>query len=105
MNLMHWIVSALTIGVSAYLIPGVEVNVPGAFVFAIVLGLINTFIKPLVVFVTLPINILTLGLFTLVINAGLILLAAKFTPGVSFSGFWAALLFSILLWLINSLFA
>lgn len=104
MPIIHWIVSALAILVAAYLIPGVEVTFIGALVAAIVLALINIFIKPLVVLLTLPINVLTLGLFSLVINALLVMLASMVVPGFSVDGFLAALLFSILLSLINWLF-
>lgn len=104
MPIIHWIVSALAILVAAYLIPGVEVTFVGALVAAIVLALINIFIKPLVVLLTLPINVLTLGLFSLVINALLVMLASMVVPGFSVDGFLAALLFSILLSLINWLF-
>jgi putative membrane protein len=104
MTLIHWIVSALAILVAAYLLPGVDVTLIGALVLAIVLALINIFLKPLITLLTLPINIVTLGLFSLVINALLILLAAAIVPGFSVDGFWTALIFSILLAVINWLF-
>lgn len=104
MTLIHWVVSALAILVAAYLLPGVDVTLIGALVLAIVLALINIFLKPLITLLTLPINIVTLGLFSLVINALLILLAAAVVPGFSVDGFWTALFFSILLALINWLF-
>lgn len=103
-TLMHWLLSAIAVGVAAYLVPGVTTTVLGAVVAAIVLGLLSLFIKPLIVLLTLPINILTLGLFSLVINAGLVLLAGMIVPGFSVAGFWWALLFSIVLSLINLLF-
>lgn len=71
---------------------------------AVVLALINTFIRPVLLLLTLPINIVTLGLFTLVINALLVMLAAAIVPGFQIASFWTALLFSILLFLINALF-
>jgi putative membrane protein len=97
MSIIHWIVGTLSILITAYLLPGVVVTLPGAFVLAIVLGLLNIFIKPLIFILTLPINILTLGLFSLVINAFLIILAAKIVPGFAVGGFWNAMLFSIVL--------
>lgn len=103
-TLLHWLVSALAILVAAYLIPGVSITLIGAFVLAVVLGLINITLKPILFILTLPITILTLGLFSLVINALLILLASALVPGFAVSGFWAALLFSIVLSLINLLF-
>lgn len=104
MSLIHWIVSVVAIVVAAYIIPGVEVTFIGALVLAIVLALINIFVKPLILLLTLPINIITLGLFSLVINALLIMLADAIVPGFSVDGFWTALIYSILLSLINFLF-
>lgn len=105
MIIIHWIVSALAIGVAAYLIPGAEVTLVGALVLAVVLGLINVFLKPIIGLLTLPINIVTLGLFSLVVNALLVMLAAMVVPGFSVDGFWAAFFFAILLALINTLFS
>jgi len=104
MNITHWIVSAIAIGVAAFLIPGVQVTVIGALILAVVLGLINMFLKPALVVLTLPVTIVTLGLFSLVLNALLILLAEKIVPGFTVSGFWTALLFSLVLSLVNSFF-
>jgi putative membrane protein len=104
MSLIHWLLSALAIGIAAYLIPGVDVTLLGAIVLAVVLGLINVFIKPIISLLTLPINILTLGIFSLVINALLIMLAASFVPGFSVSGFWPAFFFAILVALVTALF-
>jgi putative membrane protein len=100
----HWIVSALAILVAAYLIPGVHVTILSALVLAIVLGIINIFLKPIVNLITLPINILTLGLFSLVINALLILLAAHVVPNFTVDGFWPAFFFAIVLSLVNAVF-
>lgn len=104
MNLVHWLITAVAILLAAYLLPGVDVTLLGAVVLAIVLALINVFVKPLVLLLTLPINILTLGLFSLVINAVFIMLAAMIVPGFSVDGFWPAFFFSILLALITALF-
>ena len=71
---------------------------------ALVLGLLNSTVKPLLVFLTIPISIVTLGLFLLVINAVIILMAAYFVDGFAVDGFWWALLLSIVLTLINSFF-
>lgn len=72
-------------------------------IVAIVLGLLNIFIKPIIVLFTLPVTILTLGLFLLVINALMILLCTKIVGGFSVDSFWTALLFSILLSIAQSL--
>lgn len=101
--LINWIVSALAILAAAYLLPGVHVtSLVSALVAAVVLGIINAVLKPILLILTLPINILTLGLFTFVINALIILLAANLVPGFSVDGFWWALIFSVVLSLINS---
>ncbi len=104
MNITHWLVSTIAILIAAYLLPGVEVTLVGALVLAVVLAILNLFIKPILILLTLPINIVTLGLFSLVINALLVLLADKIVPGFAISGFWIAVLFSIVLSLINSVF-
>jgi putative membrane protein len=89
---------AFAVIVSAYVLPGVTLGgFWAALLAALVLGLINVFIKPLLIIFTLPINILTLGLFTLVINALVIMMASGITPGFKVNGFWNALLFSIVL--------
>ena len=73
-----------------------------AFIFAIVLALLNIFIKPLLILLTLPITVLTLGIFLFVINAIIILLADKFMDGMRIDGFWWALIFSLILTLLSS---
>ncbi len=100
--LINWLLAALAIMATAYLLPGVSLSgfVP-ALVTALVLGLVNAFIKPLLLLLTLPINILTLGLFTLVINALLIMLVSKLVSGFQVQGFWWALAFSVVLTVVN----
>lgn len=102
--LFHWILAAIAIGIAAYLIPGVTVTPLGAVVLAVVLGVINTFIKPVISLLTLPITILTLGIFSLIVNALLIMLAGAIVPGFMVAGFWAAFLFAFLLMLVNAFF-
>ncbi len=103
-TILHWILSAIVIGLAALLVPGVDVTPVGALLAAIVLGLLSVFIKPVLLLLTLPINILTLGLFSLVINAALVLLAAAIVPGFSVANFWWALLYAVVLSLINLFF-
>ena len=101
--MIQWLVSAAAIVITAYLLPGVKVaGVFAALVTALVLGLINAVLKPLLILLTLPLNILTLGLFTLVINALLIMLAAAIVPGFFVQGFWWALLFGLVLAIVNA---
>ncbi len=100
--LLSWLLSALAIVITAYLLPGVELaGFFAALVTALILGLINAFLRPLLVLLTLPLTILTLGLFTLVINAVLILLAAAVVPGFAVHGFWWAFVFGLVLAVIN----
>lgn len=97
-TIINWIISAVVIFVAAYILPGVTLSgLLPALVLAVVLAAINIFIKPIVILLTLPINILSLGLFTLVINAGLIMLADVIVPGFSVANFWWALLFGLIL--------
>ncbi len=102
--IMQWIVSAIVILVVAYILPKVEVSgFLAALAVALVLGLVNTFIRPIVLLLTLPINILTLGLFTLVVNTLMILLVDRIVDGFSVASFGWALVFSIALWIVNSI--
>jgi len=102
---LHWFVSAITIGIAAYLVPGATVTLTGALILAVVLAALNLLIRPVLFALTLPITILTLGLFSLVINALLVLLAATLVPGFSVTGFWSALLFALALSIINWVFS
>lgn len=102
--LLSWLISALAIIVTAYLLPGVKIEgFLTALVTAVVLGIINSILKPVLLFLTLPINILTLGLLTFIINALLVLLASQIVPGFIVDGFWWALAFSVVLSVINTL--
>ena len=97
-------ISGLAVLITAYLLPGVKVDgMLGAVIVAAVLALLDAVIKPIMVILTLPVTFITLGLFLLVINACVILLASKIVPGFLVDGFWWALLFSIILALINSI--
>jgi putative membrane protein len=101
--LANWIINAIVILIAARLLPGVHVAAFTTAMFAaLVLGVINAILKPILVLLTLPINLLTLGLFTFVINALLVLLAAHFVHGFYVASFWWALLFSLIVSLIHS---
>src|SRR4030095_1891508 len=98
------IVTALAVVIAAYILPGVKVDGGlTAFLVAAVLSLLNAFVKPLLVILTIPITVITLGLFLLVINALMILAAAAIVDGFHVDGFWYALLFSIVLTIVVSL--
>lgn len=109
MILVRWLISAIAVMLVAYLVPGITVtSFVSALLVALVLGLANAFVRPILVFLTLPITVLTLGLFILVINALLFMITAYFVPGFSVSGFGPAFLGSIVLaiigWAANMLF-
>lgn len=97
---IKWILSALLIMVIAWTIPGISISgfISALFV-VLIMSVVNLLIRPVVQFISLPLNFITLGLFSLVINALLFLLIAKFSPGFQiegfWSGFWGALILSI----------
>lgn len=107
MNLiLYLIVNGLAVFITAYLLPGVVLkSFFDAVVVAVVLGIINTLIKPVLIILTLPLNILTLGLFTFVINGLVILLTSSLVPGFSVKDLWTAIVFSLVLsvvgWFLN----
>jgi putative membrane protein len=97
------LISAIVAFALSYILNGVHIqSFITALILAIVLGLLNLFVKPILVILTLPITIFTFGLFLFVINALIILLAAKFVSGFQVDGFWWALLFSLLLSVLTS---
>jgi putative membrane protein len=117
--LIHWLITALALAAAAYLIPGIEVTDTGALpgwavvaIMAVIFGLVNALIRPILKFLTCPLIILTLGLFTLVINALMLWLASwisgLFGAGFRVDGFWAAfwgaLVISVVSWLLSMLF-
>ena len=95
---IKWIALALAMMFTAWVVPGISVSSFGtALIASIVIALINVFIKPILVLLTLPINILTLGIFILVINALLFMFVAFLIPGVEVDGFWSAFLGALIL--------
>ena len=100
--LLTWIIGALAILLSAWIVPGVNIAGFGASLLAaLILGAVNAVIRPIIIILTLPINILTLGLFTLVINVAMVALVALIIPGFSIANFWTALIFTIILSIIT----
>ncbi len=92
------LINGLAVYISAQLIPGVVVNsFMTALVVSVALGIVNTLLKPLLIILTLPATLLTLGLFTFFINALMVYLVATYVPGFHVNGLWAAFLFSITL--------
>lgn len=103
-TIISLILSTLAVAITAYLLPGVHVsNVFTALVVAVVVAIVNTLILPLLLLITLPINILTLGIFTFVIIGFLMLGVSAVVPGFHIDGFWWALAFAIVLFIINSI--
>ena len=101
--LIHVFLSSLAVFVTGRILPGVSIdNFGTAVAVAIVLGLINTTLRPLLLLLTLPINLLTLGLFTFVIIGGLVQLTSALVPGFHVANFWWALAFALVLAMINS---
>ena len=106
--LLKWLVNAMALFIVVHVVPGVSVaKWQTLLAGALVLGLLNAFFRPILIFLTLPVNILTLGLFTLVINGLLFYLAAWLVKGFHVTGFWssfvAALVFSIVSFMLNFL--
>ena len=102
--ILKLIVSALAVLAADWLLPGVSVNsMTTAILVAIVLALLNTFVKPVLVFLTIPITVLTLGLFLLVINAIMVLIAEAVVPGMRVDGFLSAVLFSLVVSVLTAL--
>jgi putative membrane protein len=95
---------AIAVMVTSYILPGIIVeNVMAAFVAAVVLALVNTFLKPLLIILTLPATIMTLGLFLLVINAILLMLVGSLVSGFIVTSFWWALFGSLIISFISSI--
>ncbi|GAA0894250.1 phage holin family protein [Fulvivirga kasyanovii] len=104
--LARLLLSAIAVLLTGYLLDGVEVDgFVVALIVAVVLAILNAIVKPILVILTIPITIVTLGIFLLVINAVIILLADAVVPGFEVDGFWWALLFSIIVSIINYLFS
>jgi putative membrane protein len=98
------VLTAVAVLVIAHFLPGVSVeNFTSSVIVAVVLALLRVTIKPLLIILTLPVTILTLGLFLLVINALIILLADNLIDGFTVDGFWIALLFSLILSIFESI--
>jgi len=102
--LLKILVTSIAVVVSAFLLPGVHIEgYTTAIVVAIVLSLLNYFVKPVLIILTIPATIFSFGFFLLVINAFIIILTSKFVGGFKVDGFWWAFIFSIILSLITSI--
>jgi len=106
--LVKWGINSLAIFIVAQIAKGIEVSSTATvLVVALVLGIVNAFLRPLILLITLPINLLTLGIFTLFINGALFYLVSKIVKGFVITGFWPAfwgyILFSIISFLLSLL--
>jgi putative membrane protein len=102
--LLTWLATAISLLITAWLVPGLVITgFTAAAIGAVVLGLINAIVKPILILFTLPLTILTLGLFLFVINAIALALVGYFTPGFDVAGFFPALFGSIVLSLVSGL--
>jgi putative membrane protein len=105
-GIVRFLLSGLAVLLTSYLLPGVDVEHFGyALLVAACLSLANIVVKPILIILTIPVTILTLGLFLLVINALIIMMVDYFVPGFEVRGFWWALAFSLILSVFNSMFA
>lgn len=108
--LLHWLVVALSLWFAAYIVPGVRIaSGPTLLIAALVLGLVNAIVRPVLTIITLPLTILTLGLFYLVVNGLAFMLASSLVPGFTVDSFGSAVLgalvVSVISWIIGGLFA
>lgn len=100
---LTWVLTAVALMITAHIVPGFAIkNFVAALIAAVVLGLVNAVVRPILVVLTLPLTIVTLGLFLFVVNAIAIWVASAFTPGFTISGLGAALIGSIILTVITS---
>jgi putative membrane protein len=106
--LLVWLINAAALMALPFLLPSITVDsIPAALIAALLLGLVNTFIRPLLILLTLPVTLLTLGLFIFVINALTFWFVGSFVQGFHVAGFWSAffgaILYSIISWALSAL--
>ena len=99
---LRWAISAVSVVVAAFIVPGVRIaNTWSALIAALVIGLVNALVRPILLLLTLPINLLTLGLFTFVINALMFWLASSIVKGFDVANFKAAFFGALVYWLVS----
>lgn len=102
--IVNLLITGLAVYLTARLLPGIEVNgYWSSIIVAAVIGILNAVLEPILLFLTLPATVLTLGLFTFVIDAVIVLIAGKLLSGFHVNGFWWAMLFSIIVSLVTQL--
>ena len=103
--ILNLLVSAVIVLVVSYFVPGVSVDdFASALLVAFALGLVNIFVRPVLMLITLPVNIMTIGLFTFVVNGGLVMLVDNIVDGFSVDGFLYAMIFAVILGVVNAIF-
>jgi putative membrane protein len=100
--MIRWLTVTCAIGVAAYLLDGIQVSgFLAAFLAAAMLGFLNAFFRPVLLLLTLPINVLSLGFFTFVINAAMLKMASSLIPGFNVHGFWTAIFGSLIISIVS----
>lgn len=100
--ILRWVINALALLAVAFVVPGFYVeSFYAALIAALVLGLVNALVRPIILLLTLPITIITLGLFVFVINAGMLWFVSTMVKGLVIEGFWPAVLAAIFLWAVG----
>lgn len=104
--LMHWAITSLSLWVASYVFDGIHFDSTSSLVIsALLLGFANAIVKPLLIILTLPLTVVTLGFWLLVINATMILLVSSLVQGFTVSGFWTAFFASIFIWVLSVVFS
>lgn len=102
--LIRWFINAIALGLTSWLVKGIDIQGLGTLLIAsLVLGILNALLRPIILLLTLPLNILTLGLFTFVVNAFMLMMASKLVEGFVITDFWSALVGAIILSIISFL--
>lgn len=102
--IIRWLINAAALGITSWMLKGIQVKgLSSLLMAALVLGLLNAFVRPVLLFFAFPLNLLTLGLFTFVINALLLLLVSRVVEGLEIDSFWSAFVGAILLSIISLL--
>lgn len=100
--LIKWLISALSLALASWLLGGIIIDSGWALLLAaLVVGLLNAFVRPIVMLLTLPLNILTLGLFSFVINASMLMITSEIVNGFTVNSFWSALLTAVIMSLVS----
>ncbi len=100
---LRWMLNVLAIIITAFILPGFDLTIWGAIVGSVFLGVANAVIRPIIILLTLPLNVLSLGLFTFIINGFMLYLTAATIKGFTIHGFWWAVLSAILLSVVSFL--